>query len=188
MNLEELGFTQEELQKRVIERLCEELMYRRTSDGEEAEWMSSTDFRKELDDKIKDGINSTIERLAEEHVLPNVSQQVEEVCLQKTNQWGEAKGESVTFIEYLVFRAERYLTEQVDSRGEGKGEKGGYSWTGKQSRVTYLVHHHLQYSIEQAMKKALDKANSAIAVGIQETVKLKLAEVVESLKVSATVT
>ncbi len=189
MDLQELGFTQEELQKRVIERLCEELMHHTVSeDGEGSyEWIEGSGFRKALDAKIKDGIDGAIDLLAEEHVLPNVAKQVEETCLQETNQWGEARGEPITFVEYLVFRAERYLTEQVDYDGKGKGERGGYSWTGKQSRVTHLVHQHLHYSIQEAMAKALQKANSAIAIGIQETVKLKLAEVVASLKVSATV-
>lgn len=182
MNLRELGFTQEELQKRVIDQLCDEMM------AGECEWVDFDSFRKNLNTRIKDGIDSSIERLAEEHVLPNVSKQIEEACLQQTDRWGKATGESVTFIEYLVQRAEEYLTEKVDVLGHSKAEsERSYEWNGKQSRVTNLVDRYLHHSIEKAMKEAIEVANNIIAKDIEEAMKLKLAEVVKSLKVSATV-
>lgn len=179
MDLKDLGFTKDELQNRVIDQLCERMMIG------ECEWVDYSQFRKELNARIKDGIDSSIERLAEEHVLPNVDKQVEEVCLQATNKWGEATGDQVTFIEYLVLRAEKYLTEKVDRSGDSIEESTrSYEWKGTQTRVTNLVNRHLHSSIEKAMKKALEKANSAIVQGIEETVKLKLAEIVENLKMS----
>lgn len=178
MNLEDLGFTKDELQKRVIDQLCERMMIG------ECEWVDYSEFRKQLNEQIKNGINDSIECLAEKHVLPNVAKQVEEVCLQETNAWGEAIGDQVTFIEYLVLRAEKYLTERVDRSGDSKEESTrSYEWKGTQTRVTNLVNRHLHSSIEKAMKIALERANSVILQGIEETVKLKLAEIVENLKI-----
>ena len=69
------------------------------------------------------------------------------------------------------------------SKGESKSEAGGYSWSARQTRITHLVHEHLQHEISVAMKDAIKAANSKIAEGIQETVKIKLAEITKSLKV-----
>ena len=63
-----------------------------------------------------------------------------------------------------------------------KGDNS-YNWSAKQTRIVHLVHQHLQYSIENAMKEALKIANSAIVGGIEGAVKLKLAEVAAALKI-----
>jgi hypothetical protein len=56
---------------------------------------------------------------------------------------------------------------------------------GKHStRITYLVNHHLQYSIETAMKKALANANSSIVQGIEGAVKIALANATAALQVT----
>lgn len=187
MDLQELGFTKEELQNRVVNRICEELMTRTRGDDPENpgyEWAEESGFRKELDKQIMEGIKASIQRLAEEHVLPNVSKYVEETCLQETSKWGEKRGDPMTFTEYLVAKAEQYLMEKVDYSGKAKSEDRGYSWSGTQTRITHLVHKHLHHSISHAMEDAVKSANSAITAGIQETVKIKLAEVAEKLQVT----
>lgn len=90
-----------------------------------------------------------------------------------------------TFIEYLVKRAEAYLTEKVDFQGKSKDENGSYSsFSPSQTRIAHMVHQHLSYSIESAMKNAVQTANSAIAIGIAETVKIKLAEIQKGIQAS----
>lgn len=178
MDLESLGFTKEELQERVIERLCEQIM-----DGERVD---DEGFRKAIDDRIKNYINATVDALGEKHVLPNVVGMIENLNLQATNTWGEKQGGPVTFVEYLVKRADAYMQEKVDSQGKTKAEDS-YNWSGKQSRMTYLVEKHLQYSIETAMKDALKVANESISRGIAKTVELQLQQIVSGIKVAAEV-
>jgi len=183
LDIESLGFTKEELQERVIERICTQLMESVGCDEDGEEYPVSSTFRKAIDAKIKKHIDETISALADKHVLPNVAQYIENLTLQQTNQWGQKTAESITFIEYLVKRAEAYMQEKVDYSGKSKEESGSYSFNGAQTRITYLINQHLQYSIETAMKSALQVANSAISKGIQETVKFKLEEIVAGLKV-----
>mgnify|MGYP001609874141 FL=1 len=78
-------------------------------------------------------------------------------------------------------RAEAYLKEELDHNGKTKAED--YNWKKSGTRIAYLVHEHLQYSIQTAMKEALTTANSAIVGGIEQAVKIKLAEVAASMKV-----
>ena len=182
LSLESLGFTKEDLQQRVIDRLCEQVMESTAlDDGEEMSVPSA--FSRRLETLVQQRIDATIAALAEAHVLPNVATYIETLTLQTTNKWGEKQGTPVTFIEYLVRQAETYMLEKVNYEGKPKGTDS-YSWTGTQTRIAHLIDKHLHYSIEQAMQLALKTANSAIVAGIEETVKIKLGEFAAALKVS----
>lgn len=184
LTLESLGLSQEDIQERVIERLCEQVLSGKTydEDGNE-EWVDSQ-FKRKLDERIKAQVEASISAMAEKHVLPNVSQYVENLMLQETNKWGEKKGSSVTFVEYLVQRAEAYIQEQVDYDGKSKSEKDSYNWSGRTTRIAYLVNAHLHYHIETAMKEALKNANSVIVGGIEAAAKAGLQQALAGLKVA----
>jgi len=184
-----LGFTKEELRDRVVDRLCAQLMESSACDEDGEPITRASTFAREIQTHVKKRVDASIAALAEAHVLPNVSQYVENLVLTETNGWGEKRGKSVTFIEYLVERAEHYLLEKVDSEGRNEDERrrGGYSGRGEQTRITQLVDNHLRWSIKTAMEDALKIANGAIATGIAETVKLKLAEVVAGLQTTVAI-
>lgn len=182
--LEELGLSQRELQDRVIEKLCEHLLRAEHYDEDGETWLHDSAFQRELDKRIKTRVEDTINAIAEKHILPNVSSYIENLTLQETNQWGEKKGEPVTFIEYLIERANNYMLEKVDHNGKAKADSGGFSWSGKQTRITYMIHEHLQYSISTAMQQALKSANANIVKGLEKTCREKLAEIANQMKVT----
>lgn len=186
LDIEALGFTKEELQDRVVERLCEMFLTTRGVDPFNDETEMPTQMRVQIEARVKQEISDRINAIAEAHVLPNVRAYIEELTLQQTSQWGEKKGEPLTFTEYLVDRAKAYMLEKVDYNGKGKDEAGGYSWTGTQTRITHLVHQHLHYSIETAMKDALKTATGALAIGLHETCRVKLNEIAAGMKVAVT--
>lgn len=173
INLESLGFTRKELQERIIERLVDEFTNGRDFD---ADW-----FTKQVNDKVQEAIKTAINALAETHILPNVQGYIETLVLTETNGWGEKKKE-YTFIEYLTKKANDYISEKVDYDGKSK-DAGGYGWSGKQTRISNMIHQHLHYNIDSAVKDALKNANSVLVKGIEDTVKIKLNEVANSLKV-----
>lgn len=184
IDLAALGITQAELQDRVIERVCEQLLTGIGYDPEgEGEFTTASAFHRQIQARIQAQITDTINAIAEREILPNVASFIENLILQETNSWGEKQGAPVTFIEYLVKRAEAYMQEKVDFKGMDKANSGSYSWTGTQTRITHLVHAHLHYSIETAMKEALNVATGSIAKGIHETARLKLNEIAASMKV-----
>lgn len=176
IDIESLGFTKEELQNRVLDRLCERIEGDNIVDGET--------FATKLNAIVKKQIDATVTALAEKHILPNVAAYIETLCLQETTKWGEKRGEKLTFIEYLTSRAEAYLREEVNHAGKAKNETDGYSWNKSQTRIAHMVNQHLHYSIETAMKDAVSAANSAIVEGIEKTVKIKLEEISKTLKVT----
>lgn len=183
ITLDSLGISKDAIEEKLIAHLAQELLTEIQYDyDDDSEYRAKSSLAKKLDALVKQHIDATINALAEKHVLPNVTNYIESLTLQTTNQWGEKRGEPVTFIEYLTQRAEAYMQEKVSFDGKPKSEANGYSWNGTQTRITHMVHQHLHYSIETAMKQALQIATSGIATGLQETVKTKLAEVSQKLK------
>lgn len=187
IDLQALGFTQEELQERVVERICEQLLTSIDYDPDSGdEYPVASRFQQAVKDMVKKRVDDTINALAERYLLPNVAQYIETLTLQQTNQWGEAKGAPVSFTEYLVQRAQAYMQEEVDNYGKTKAEAGG-SWYGtKQTRITFLINQHLHTSIETAMKDSLKIGMGELAKGLHETTRHKLNEIAASMKVSVT--
>jgi hypothetical protein len=184
ITIESLGITSNELIDRVVQRVADSVLEYPVydEDGEPA-GARDTAFMKALEKKVAEKIDAAVSAIAGRNVLPNIEQYVENLCLQQTNQWGERTGQKLTFTEYLVQRAEAYLVEPVDYEGRAKGERDAYSWKASGTRVSHIVHKHLQYSIQTAMEGALKTANSKIVEGIERAVKIKLKEVSEALKV-----
>lgn len=183
LSFEDLGMTKEEMQERVIEQLCDQLLSSVVCDDEDGERSVNSRFRAKLDTAIQQRIDDAINSMADKYVLPHVTANLEHYVIQTTNQWGEKRAEPVTFTEYLVQRADAYMSEKVNYEGKPKGTDS-YSWTGTQTRITHLVEKHLHYSIETAMKNALSVATSSIATGLAETCKTKLKEITDGLQVA----
>jgi hypothetical protein len=180
MDLEALGFTREELQERVIAKVCDRLLETVGLDEDGDEYAKDSTFARQIETRLKKYVDEKVAALCDQHVLPFVSGKVDELVLQETNKWGEKVGREVPFIEYLVSRAEAYMTEPVDFDGK---KPDGYG-RATQTRITHMVHQHLHYEIATAMKKALETANGAIVGGINEAVRMKLAEFTTALKVT----
>lgn len=169
LTLESLGLSRAELIERLIERLVSE--------------MSGEEIGSKVRDLVQKRTDETVARLAEERVLPNVQEYVENLTLQETNRWGEKVGRSLTFVEYLAERAEAYLAEKVNFEGKTKGEAVGLGWRGEQTRITHMVHQHLHYRIESAMKDALKVVMDSLSEDLAETARMKLQDLAKGLRV-----
>jgi len=184
IDIESLGFTKEELQQRVIDQICSQLLHSVSVDEEGDEHQIASQLQREMAGRVRTAIDESVTALADKHVLPKVDEMIRNIALQETTRWGEKKGQAISFTEYLIQRAQAYMVEKVDYEGREKGERDSYSWNGTQTRITHMIHKYLQFEIEKAMKQALEVANGAIATGIQETVKLTLSKIVEGVSTS----
>jgi len=176
IDIESLGFTKAELQQRVVDQICEQLLTSIYTDEDGSESPQESQFKRAIAAAVKKQTDETINALAERHLLPNVAKQIEEIVLQETNRWGEATGQSVTFIEYLTQRADAWIREEVNHNGKTKAEDG-YSWTKSTTRISHMIHEHLKYSIERSMKAALELATGSVKKGLEEAVKIALANI-----------
>jgi hypothetical protein len=185
LTIEELGLTHEKLQERVIEAMADRLLRGTLKCEDEGEEYYAPDaMQKQLRDLMQQRVRDAIERTAAEHVLPRVDEMLANICMQQTNEWGEKTGKAMTFTEFLVAKAEAYMQDKVDHSGKSKSEAGGWSWDGKQTRLTFAVHQHLQYAVERAMKQIIGDGNKQLTKALEETCRLQLNAISEKLRVN----
>jgi hypothetical protein len=183
LTLESLGLSKEEITERLIAKMADEILRTVNADEDGHPWPADTAVTRRLQDMVSKRLDEFVSTVGEERLLPLINGMVENLVLQTTNKWGEKTGAPVTFTEYMVKKAEEWITEKVNYEGKSQSDAGGYSWSGTQTRVAHMIHKHLHYQIETAMKQALADANNAIAKGLHETVRLKINEVTAKLKV-----
>lgn len=178
IKLEDLGLSREEIQSRVVEKLAEQLLY----DPEGDQSAMATAIEKEYKQRIADGVK----QVAENAVTPKIQEILDKTTFQETSRWGEPTAPVMTLKDFIIARAEAWMTEKVDFNGKSQKEDS-YNWHGTQTRVAHMIHQHLHYHIEGSVKKALADVNSKLAKGIEETVKMKLEECLKSLSVTANI-
>lgn len=184
LTIEELGISTDELIDRVVDRITDSVLNSTSVDEDGEPWSRDSAFRKKLEDLVIKKIDTTVTAIADKQVLPQVAEIINGLTLSETNKWGEKKKEPLTFIEYLEQRASHYLSEKVDFNGKSKEESNGYSWSGTQTRLTHMVHSHLHYSVESAMKSSLNAVTGSLTESIAETAKIKLNEMAKTMSLT----
>lgn len=178
--LQTIGLTSDELQARVVDKLADQLgAY---IDGEGLLAQAEARIRKQ----VKPRIDAAVTAVADAQLTPHIDELIASVTLQETNKWGEKRGESLTFVEYITHRAKCYMIEEVDHDGRSQLEARdrGNSWRKTQTRIAHAVDKYLRYQIERAMKKILADANSTLAKGLGDAVQIKLAELAKAVTVN----
>lgn len=188
IDLASIGLTKEELQDRVVSAIANSLLttvrFNMDPDinpDEDSGYVENSLLKRKLDAEVMKKIDEAITELGNKHVLPLVTSVIEGHVLQQTNQWGEKKGEPMTFIEYLIDRAGQYIREPVNYNGKSRAEDN-YNWSQKSTRVTWMIDKHLSLAIDKAMTSALKTANESIIGGLKEAVNVALRSVVVTTK------
>jgi hypothetical protein len=186
---EQIGLTEEELQTRIIDGIVTRMLEQHilyTEDSGEFEDIGDTPMRHRLDKAIKSHIDAEVDRVATNYLEPMVKNLIEGHTLQMTNEWGEKRGDPITFTEYLVKRAADYMAEPVDHNGKPKG-RDSYSWKQDSTRLVYAVKGYLQIHMEQAMKQTMGESNKIMHDAIMGAVNKGLSEVMKQVKVNVSV-
>lgn len=181
MSTMDLGVSQAELLEMVVERAALKI-----AEGDAEEYGGGLRARVEWEMEKK--LAEAVSRIGDEVMAPFIADGLEKIVIQRTNEWGERRGESMTLREFLVQRAEAYLKEEVDCDGNTMADlkaRGRYpsDFRRHSTRVAHLVDKHFQHSIETSMKEAVSNANAAIAEGIAGAVKIKLADLAKAFAV-----
>lgn len=176
----DLGVSQAELLEMVVERAALKI-------AEESGGDYGDRLREKVEREMEKRLAEAVTKIGDEVVAPFVAEGLEKIVIQRTNEWGERKGKSMTLREFLVQRAEAYLTEEVNYDGQTVAEykARGYSsgFSRHTTRVAFLVDKHFQSAISASMDAAVKNANTVIADGIAGAVKIKLAELAKSFAV-----
>jgi hypothetical protein len=187
ITLEALGLSKEKLIERLLDHLSDQILTETFTDSDGYPDYGDSPLARKLKARVQKQIDAAVAAIGDEHVMPQITKMVEDVCLQQTNEWGEKRGEPLTFTEYLVQRADAYLREEVDYDGRARGEnRYSSSWSKKGTRIVYLIDKHFQYHIEKAMREAYENADKTIKGGIQKAVEQALQKIKVQLSTKVT--
>lgn len=190
--LEALGVSPEELGNRIVNQAVEALL---SSTGfnpdTEEETRYESRFKREIEARIQKAVDEKIAALAAVHLLPRVGEMIEQADMRKTNNYGEPKGPSLTFKEYIASRAESYMSEDVNNEGYSQEEytaKGRYGsdWRKSGPRLMVLMKNYIHSHLEDHAKAAVNDVNKAIAKGLSAAAQQAITAAANSIKVSIT--
>ena len=187
--LEALGVSAEDLAERIIDQAVHALLYSTGFNPDtEEEVTYENKFKKAIESKIQQTVDTKIAAIASEHILPRVGEMIEKADMRKTNRYGEPQTPSMTFKEYIAHRAESYMTEEVNYFGESKADleaknESTYNWSSSGPRLSVLMKLYIKDSMEKAAKTAVTDVNAVIAKNIEKAAKDAIASTLANLKV-----
>ena len=184
--LEALGITAEELTNRIVDQAVESLLNASGYDPEnDMEVRYESRFKKEIEKKILSAVDKKISDLAEKHLVPRVGEMIEQADMRETNRYGEPKSPPMSFKEFIAYRAESYMSEDVNYNGLSKAESGSdYNWKSSGPRLMVLMRVYIRETLESAAKGAVNDVNKVIASNIEKAAKDAIAATVANLKVA----
>lgn len=188
--LEALGISPETLGDRIVEQAVEAILNTTGFDPTtEEENRYESQFKKEIEARVKKAVDEKIAALAAVHIVPKVGELIEKADMRKTNGYGEPTSPSMTFKEYIAHRADAYMSEQVDVHGNSKADleaknESTYNWRSSGPRLTVLMKLYIKDSMERAAKEAVTDINKVIAKNIEKAAKDAIALAAGSIKVN----
>lgn len=184
ITLESLGLSVEQMQDRLIEAMIDRFLTSsvRDEDGEPVAIVSK--FQTSIREAILSRVDQSVERLIAPALDGSITAYIDNYTIKSTNSYGEPKREPETITEYIVRRANEYLTEGVDYQGKSQKEVGrdSYSFKAQTTRVAFLIDKRLSDEIAKAMQEALKTANDAITNGLKSAVSFELNKINAKLK------
>lgn len=144
MNLEELGISKAELVNRLVERIVGDL---------DDEGRVANSLHTALANRIRDAVMKAVGKSTQTKIDKAVSGIIAQPW-PRTNQYGEPKGEPLTFREMVVDKLEEYLAETVDPRD---GSKPDYNRE-KCPRIDWLIRSQVAASIKGTVDAAAAEA------------------------------
>lgn len=183
--LKALGISPEELGQRIVDQAVDALLSSTGFDPDtEAETRYEFRFKREIEARIQKAVDEKIAALAAVHLIPRVGELIESADMRKTNEWGESKSPPMTFKEYIAYRAEHYMSEDVDINGKSRAEANDSYWRKCGPRLTVLMQLYIRDHLQKCAAAAVTDVNKVIAKNIEQAARDAIAAASASLKVS----
>jgi len=179
ITLESLGLSVEQMQDRLVEALIDRFLTSNVSDEDGEPVAIVSKFQTSIREAILTRVDESVERLIAPALDGSITSYIDNYKIQSTNGYGEPKREPETITEYIIRRANEYLTEGVNFEGKSKKEysasgRDSYGYKDATTRVAFLIDKRLNDEIAKAMQEALKTANEAITGGLKSAVAFEL--------------
>lgn len=180
----DLGITKEELQDRIVQRIADNTLNSMFVDDEgNVHERADSKFKQKASDMIASAIDAGVRQMIDKYVASNLSGTLLNLSFQKTNNYGEKKGEPQTLMEFIADSINTYLKEQVDKDGKSKPHDS-YGWKPEGTRAYWLVNKSIRDNMHEAINTTLKDSNTTIADAISEAVKMNVQAFTKQFKVS----
>ncbi len=185
INLEDLGITKEEMQERIINKVCDDLLSSYQYDSSDnVEYHVDSEFFKSLNKQVKTTVEAHISKLYEEILVPHINKKIDDLKIKETNKWGEPIKKELTFVEYITERFEKYISEPVNISGETKTESSSDYWKAtKDTKLSWMLNKKINTELELTLKKLVENSTTYINDNIITLVKSNLEEISKKIKV-----
>lgn len=123
---------------------------------------------------LKEKMDAAIEKQLNEAAQVSISEIIEAKInegIQKTNWMGEPTGEKTSLKEMILKKAEEFMHEEVNDRGE----KSGYR-DSKQTRTEWYVKKYAKEGLDKAIKAEIDGIKQKAIDSVKDTVAGLMAE------------
>ncbi len=185
--LESIGLNKEVLQSKVIEAACKKLLVDTEWEDEDcSSYPIDSEFKKKIENKIKIQFDDTITAIAEKHVYPKINELIEQCVIQRTNEYGEKKGQPTTLVEFLCEVAKEKLMEPIDSYGRTEQEcrLQDRSWyrNDAKPRIVKMIGEYLHKAIQEAISDNFKLLGSTVAQAVEKVARDQLKDLSEKFK------
>lgn len=187
ITLESLGLSVEQMQDRLVEAMIDRFLTSRVSDEDGEPVAIASRFQDSIREAILTRVDESVERMIAPALDGSITAYIDNYKIKTTNNYGEPKREPETITEYIIRRANEYLTEGVNFEGKSKKEysaagRDSYGYKDATTRVAFLIDKRLNDEIAKAMQEALKTANEAITGGLKSAVAFELNKINAKLK------
>lgn len=176
ISLKDLGLSEAQLKSAVIERMVDRIF-----DNED---ICEGNFKADVNIRVKEKLDEAINNIALQNVMPNFDRLIGEFQIQETNQFGDKKGEPITFTEYLTARAIDYMKEPVNYQGKTQKEDS-YSWRKHSERMAWMVNKHVDLHIKRALEEAFKHADGILKDGLSKAFDAELKKFAQTFTLQA---
>ena len=186
IDFEAIGLTKKEVQDRLIETLADRMLKAKGWDNDGYEISLPSTLRHQLDELITKRMDRAVQAAFDATVPSTIDEFVASYKIKQTNEYGEAKGRELSFVEFITERVQGYLLEPVDYQGvsEREAKAKGNSWYQRDktnNRITHMLNSRLEAAINEGIEKAFKDTKSLLAGGIEAAVLTHLKQFGETL-------
>lgn len=174
MNIEEtLGVTKEQLLNLVVNNITNEVI------------SESNITHEKIIDQLQimaiQRVDESLLKICEDYVFPFVEDMVKQITIERTNSFGELKGEPMTLTEYMVEITSNYIFESIDSAGRPKSHREYRHDVKNATRLEYIIDKYQATMIENSIKDALKDMGPILSTRLSQSVKESLEKLINSI-------
>jgi hypothetical protein len=170
--LKDLGITRKDVLDKLVDRLQEAFMPM-DADGDGSGF--EAELHKEMTQRIEEGVRKALC----DFTAPAIAEYCRKFVLNPTSEWGEKKGDSLTFVDYLVKSGRDFLEQPVDPWGKPANTYGSDK---KKTRLAFLATEALSDEIRKAAESYLKNQREILNKAMADALMAKAGEIVRVLK------